>query len=150
MRYQKMAFGRQDDVFLGMRIALKCQDQLGQWQLLLCFVFFLCQTHFHWLISLPSLSPWGKLLSINHVRFAVGNTFLSEQVNILWRGLKAEYRKNYLPIQKKLNWYPLYLHQASNKANWHKIIFSTFNKAVFTCKRFKEWTINRQSPIQML
>lgn len=27
MRYQKMAFGRQDDVFLGMRIALKCQDR---------------------------------------------------------------------------------------------------------------------------
>lgn len=30
------------------------------------------------------LSPLGMLPSINHVRFAVGNTFLSEQVNIFW------------------------------------------------------------------
>lgn len=60
---------------------------------------FVCQIHFHW-VSLPSLSPWGKLLSINHVRFAVGYTFLSEQVNILWG--KTGHRTDYLKIQKKL------------------------------------------------
>lgn len=126
----KMVFVLEGELFLNAKISLGNGNFSSS-----LFSFFLCQTYFHWLISLPPSSPWGKPPSINHVRFAVGNTFFREQVNVLW-GVKAEYRKAYLQIQKKL--VPLHPHQPSHEANWQETIFSTFNKAVFTFWRLWE------------
>lgn len=100
MRCQKMAFGRQDDVFLGIRIALKCQDRPGQWQLL--FVFSL---------SLPNPLPLTDFLTFS---FTLREAPLNKPGEVCcgkyfpqWAGknslgLETKYGKNYLPIQKKL------------------------------------------------
>lgn len=101
MRYPKMESGRQDDVCLGMRIVLQCQDQLGQWQFLF-FVFFL---------SLPNPFPLTDFLtffftsrkaSFSKPREICCGKYIPQGAGKCSLGEKADHRKAYLQIQKKL------------------------------------------------
>ena len=102
MRCQKMAFGRQDDVFLEWELFLNAKIDLGSGDFY-CSLFSFCflpnplpltdfLTFYFNLREAPLYKP-GEVCCGKYIPQWAGKNSL---------GLETEYGKNYLPIQKKL------------------------------------------------